>query len=406
MNSTPQRAGGHGSGVMPPCETAVEWLEIDGLAPFAVIGISRFVGVDGVGEWHITVSLKGDCHHPAQALEDAWLAALDAAGLNPASTVMRRFFFSDSVNNFPQVDSFARAHPGAFSAIGQTPLGGGGFALWSQHITDPAGPLTSSGGGACFSCTRGSLRHDWISGLCDSTDGNAFSQTEAVLEKHDQWLAERDMTLAENVVRTWWFVRDIDTDYQQLVDARRRVFNRHNLTEKTHYIASTGIAGAHPDPLSRLSLDSYAIRGLCPEQIEHLSAPDHLGPTHLYGVTFERATAISYADRRHILISGTASIDTAGNIVHPGDVLRQLDRTLENIAALLAAAKAELNDLAMILVYLRNPLDGPAIEKVLRQQFGSLPMLLLHAPVCRPGWLIEIEGVAIIATREAEFPEF
>lgn len=406
MNSTPQRAGGHGSGVMPPCETAVEWLEIDGVAPFAEIGISRFVGAGGVAEWHITVALKGDCSNPARALEDAWLAALDVAGLNPASTVMRRVFCNHAANDFPQLKSFSQAYPGAFSAIGQAPLAGGGFALWSQHIADPDGPLTNSGAGACFSCTRGSLRHDWISGLCDSTSDNAFSQTEAVLEKQDQWLADRDMTLAENVVRTWWFVRDIDAEYQQLVDARRGVFSRHGLTEKTHYIASTGIAGAHPDPLARLSLDSYAIRGLCPGQIEHLSAPDHLGPTHLYGVTFERATAISYADRRHILVSGTASIDAAGNIVHPGDVLRQLDRTLENIAALLAAAKAGLNDLTMILVYLRNPADGAAIEEALRRQFGSLPMLLLHAPVCRPGWLIEVEGVAIVATRKLEFSEF
>jgi enamine deaminase RidA (YjgF/YER057c/UK114 family) len=391
---------------MPPCETAVEWLEIDGVAPFAEIGISRFVGAGGVAEWHITVALKGDCRHPAQALEDAWLAALDVAGLNPASTVMRRVFCNDPANDFPELGSFVTAYPGAFSSIGQTPLAGGELALWSQHITDPHGPLTSSGGGACFSCTRGLLRHDWICGLCDSTGGNAFLQTEAVLEKQDQWLADRDMTLAENVVRTWWFVRDIDADYQQLVDARRGVFSRHELTEKTHYIASTGIAGAHPDPLARLSLDSYAICGLCPGQIEHLRALDHLGPTHLYGVTFERATDISYADRRHILISGTASIDAAGDIVHPGDVLRQLDRTLENIAALLAAAKAGLNDLTMILVYLRNPADGAAIEEALRRQFGSLPMLLLHAPVCRPGWLIEIEGVAIVATRKPEFPEF
>jgi len=406
MNSTPQRAGGHGSGVMPPCETAVEWLEIDRIAPLAEIKISRFVGAGGVAEWHITVALKGDCPNSARALEEAWFCALDVAGLNPASTVMRRVFCSELVELFPQLGSFAGTYSGAFSAIGQPPLAGGGFALWSQHITDPDGPLKTSGDGACFSCTRGALSHDWISGLCDTSGGNAFSQTEAVLEKQNQWLADHDMTLAENVVRTWWFVRDIDTDYQQLVDARRGVFNRHNLTENTHYIASTGIAGAHPDSLARLSLDSYAIRGLCPEQIEHLSAPDHLGPTHLYGVTFERATAISYADRRHILISGTASIDTAGNIVHPGNVLRQLDRTLENIAALLAAAEAGLNDLAMILVYLRNPADEPAIEKVLRQQFGNLPMLLLHAPVCRPGWLIEIEGVAIVATREPEFPEF
>jgi hypothetical protein len=33
-------------------------------------------------------------------------------------------------------------------------------------------------------------------------------------------------------------------------------------------------------------------------------------------------------------------------------------------------------------------------------------MLLLHAPVCRPGWLVEIEGIAIIAASEPELPAF
>jgi len=405
MNSTPLRPGVRGSGEIPACETVVEWLASGGDEAAATIGVSRFVGAGGVGEWHVTVALHGDCPNPARALEDAWLAALDSAGLSPASTVVRRVFCSDAVNQFPQLGSFGQSHPGAFSAIGQTPLTGGKFALWSQHITDPDGPLDVSGAGARFSCTRGALRHCWISGLCH-TAGDAFAQADAVLDTHRQWLANHDMTLARNVVRTWWFVRDIDADYQGLVDARRAVFTRNDLTENTHYIASTGIAGTHPDPSARLSLDSYAIGGLAPGQIEYLSAPDQLGPTHMYGVTFERATAISYADRRHVFISGTASIDAAGNIVHPGDVLKQLDRTLENIDALLAAAGAALDDFAMILVYLRDPADGRVVEDVLRQRFCSLPMIFLHAAVCRPGWLVEIEGIAIVAGCDPELPDY
>jgi enamine deaminase RidA (YjgF/YER057c/UK114 family) len=359
-----------------------------------------------VEECHVTISLTNDFPDAVVALEEAWLAALDSAGISPASTVMRRVFCSDVVNQAPQLQNFARDFPGAFSTIGQAPLSGGKFALWSQHIHDPEGPLQCSGDGACFSITRGTLRHCWISGLCDATPGDSFSQSLGVLEKLTKRLAQLDMTLAGNVVRTWWFVREIDADYRGLVDARREVFIKHGLTEKTRYIASTGIAGTHPDPGARLSLDSYSIAGLSRPQIYYPTAPDHLGPTHTYGVTFERATAISYADRRHILISGTASIDTAGDIVHPGDVLRQLDRTLENIAALLAAAGTRLEDLAMILVYLRDPADGKKINRVLKRRFGKLPMVLLHAPVCRPGWLIEIEGVAIIATHKPEFPDF
>lgn len=406
MNATPQQAVVCGPRGIPSCETAVEWLEIDAICPSAVVGIARFTGVGGVEEWHLTVCLKGPCKDPARALEDAWLAALETAGLTPTSTLLRRVFCSDAGNQAPLLERFSESYPGAFSRTGQTPLAGGKFAIWSHHLIDPRGPLAGSGGGAHFSCTRGRLRHHWISGLSDTTEDDSFSQTLGVLRKHGHWLAAEGMNLADHVVRTWWFFRDIDGDYQGLVDARRGFFASHGLTENTHYIASTGIAGTHSDPSARLSLDSHAISGLVPGQIEYLNAPDHLSPTHTYGVTFERATAISYADRRHILISGTASIDAAGDIVHPGDVLGQLQHTLENIAALLADARAGMEDLAMILVYLRDPTDRKVIEKALRQRFSSLPMILLHAPVCRPGWLIEIEGIAIVAAREPELPGF
>jgi len=406
MKCTPLPVAPRGHARVPCHGTAFEWLEIDGDPHAATARISRFTGADGVGECHITVALIADAADPVAALESAWHGALDAAAVEPAQTVMRRVFCSDVVNQARQLRRFAGACPGAFSCIGQAPLGGGKFALWSQHVIDPDAPLETAGGGACFSLARGPLNHCWISGLCDTAGGDAFSQTMAVLENHGRWLADHHMTLARNVVRTWWFVRDIGADYQGLVDARREVFAQHGLTENTHYIASTGIAGTHHEPAARLSLDSYAIAGLEPAQIEYPSAPQHLGPTHAYGVTFERAAAISYADRRHVFISGTASIDADGQIVHPGDVLRQLDRTLENISALLEAAGASFDDLAMVLVYLRDPADVARVGQALERRFGTLPMLLLHAPVCRPGWLIEIEGVAIVASHEPGLPDF
>jgi enamine deaminase RidA (YjgF/YER057c/UK114 family) len=214
------------------------------------------------------------------------------------------------------------------------------------------------------------------------------------------------MTLAAHVVRTWWFARHIDSDYQGLVDARREYFLTHGLNRETHYIASTGIAGAHTEMAAKLSLDSYAIAGLRSEQVTYLQSPDHLCPTHDYGVTFERATSIAYRDRKQVYLSGTASIDRDGRIVHEGDVLKQLDRTLENIEALLATAGANTGDLAVILVYLRDPADAVSVDAALRERFGQVPMVLLHAPVCRPGWLIEIEGLAIVPAHHPHLPPF
>ncbi|MFM2243712.1 MAG: hypothetical protein RLZ97_2568 [Verrucomicrobiota bacterium] len=377
-----------------------------GLARGIDASAAGFVGVSGVEEWHVTIRLHDSVHSQAGDLLRAWHETLESLGIPVSSTVMKRICCRDTGQQASGLHDHFVASPGALSIIGQAPLGRAGIALWSQHVIDPAAALDTIGGGTCFQCRRGSLRHVWLCGMQAASHAGAADQTSAILRILDEALSLHDLNLHDHVLRTWWFVRDIDHHYQGLVDARRKAFDVHKLTEDTHYIASTGIGGHPPDPAALVMLDSYAVGGISPGQITYLSAPDFLGPTHRYGVTFERATAISYADRRHILLSGTASIDPEGRIVHPDDVIGQLERTLENITALLAAGGGSLQDLGMILVYLRDPGDGPRIEKILHQRFNHLPMILLHAPVCRPGWLVEIEGIATVEDHQPEFPAF
>lgn len=344
--------------------------------------------------------------HPTEVLVARWLETLHNAGIPAESTVLRRVFCRDVISQRPSLDAFASAYPGSFSAIGQPPLNGAEMAIWSYHIIDPGNPPAGVGGGAEYLLNRGPLRHAWNTGLSETVAGSAEAQSFAVMEKLDSWLAENHLTLSEDVVRTWWFVRDIDRDYPALVEARKAVFEKHGLTKDSHFIASTGIAGGHHNPAARLSLDTYAIGGLRTGQLEFISAPDHLGPTHRYGVTFERATSISYSDRKHIFLSGTASINPEGEIVHPGDVVLQLARALENSTALLAAAGADLHDLLSMIIYLRNPDDAAAIEDQLRHRFDGIPMVIVHGPVCRPGWLVEVEGIACVPAHRPEFPDF
>lgn len=403
MSSTPDRSSLPTNS--PLGRSQVEWLRLGGVDT-ARTQVSRYIGGGDVTEWHLLVSIGKGHGDPVTTLKAAWLSALEQLGLHSASTLFRRVFSGDPAGLATGLAGFARAHPGAFSPIGQSPVAGGSLAIWSYHLTDPRGPLQTAGHPSSFSCVRGELHHHWFCEIHDTESPSASGQTSRILAKHDRELQTHRLTLAEDVVRTWWFVRDIDTDYQALVEVRREFFKKHGLTEKTHFIASTGIAGIHRQPSAKVSLDSYAIGGLAPGQVEYLNAPDHLGPTHDYGVTFERGTAVSYADRRHLLISGTASIDPAGDIVHPDDVLRQLERTLDNIGALLAAAQATFTDLMLILVYLRNSGDAPLVEEMLNRRFPHLPKMVLHAPVCRPGWLVEIEGVAVVHAVNPSLPEY
>lgn len=129
--------------------------------------------------------------------------------------------------------------------------------------------------------------------------------------------------------------------------------------------------------------------------MRQINAPDHLNPTYEYGVAFERATSVDYDDRRHLFISGTASIDNKGQIVWPGDIRRQTLRMWENVGSLLAAADCGWEDVGQILVYLRDPADYVVVKGMFEERFSGIPYVILQAPVCRPGWLVEMECMAM-----------
>ena len=201
-----------------------------------------------------------------------------------------------------------------------------------------------------------------------------------------------------------FFVRDVDVNYAGVVKGRKEEFVRLGLTEKTHYLASTGIQGQIADSRSLVLLDAYAVDGLQAEQIRFLHAPEYLNPTYEYGVTFERGTAVTYGDRKQVFISGTASIDNRGEIVYPGDIVKQTERMMENISVLLKEADATTRDITQAITYLRDMADYAVVKKYFEAHYPDLPHLIVLAPVCRPGWLIETECIAVVPTESSFKP--
>jgi hypothetical protein len=59
-----------------------------------------------------------------------------------------------------------------------------------------------------------------------------------------------------------------------------------------------------------------------------------------------------------------------------------------------------------LLVYLRDPSDFSRIDGALRERFPDLPVLILRGAVCRPDWLVEVEGIGIAADRAPHLPLF
>jgi enamine deaminase RidA (YjgF/YER057c/UK114 family) len=135
--------------------------------------------------------------------------------------------------------------------------------------------------------------------------------------------------------------------------------------------------------------------GFQPEQQHYLYALSHLNRTIEYGVTFERGTLMQYGDRNHVFISGTASIDNHGEVLHVGNVKQQTLRMWENVETLLAEGDMTYDDVMQIVVYLRDLADYKLVKQLFDEKFPYTPYVITLAPVCRPTWLIEMECMAV-----------
>jgi len=375
-----------------------------------------FRGPSGNAEHYITVEARGDFSLPRQldSISQRYAEALQTLRLPPESAIFRRVYLSDAANQAALVRQSSLCQepfdsPVAVSLVQQPPLPGGKVALLAYHLESPTRVSKRHGGRGHVLVEQGDLGHLWSTQLCaGNTDrpSDAAEQTRDVFDRLIDTLAANGGNLAENCVRTWLYVKDVDVFYQDMVAARTALFERHGLTRDTHYLASTGIEGACSHRYDVVLMDAYSILGLRAEQVSYLNDFGRLCATKDYNATFERGTRIAYADRAHYFISGTASIDATGKVVHPGDVQRQLERALENVDALLHSGEAQLDDMTHSIVYLRDPSDQPKVEAYLAERFPEVPRLVVRGAVCRPEWLVEVEGVAVAARDAPGLPAF
>ena len=312
-------------------------------------------------------------------------------GLTP---VFKRYLLSDPSNQMrllPEEDACAR------SVVGQTPLDGRKGALLMILEEDADYRRREDG---IWQDSNGRI---WVGDIDSVPSGDSLSMTTEYLEKLARLLDGCGASLKDHCLRTWFFVRDIDNNYSGVVRGRNEVFDREGLTAETHFIASTGIEGQCAEPARLVAFNAFADTKADDSQIIYLYGSTHLNPTYEYGVAFERATAVDYADRRHVYISGTASIDNKGDIVAPGDIKAQTLRMLENIEVLLDEGGCGWEDVAHMTVYLRDIADHRTVGRMMDERFPGLPKTIVLAPVCRPGWLIETECMAV---RKADNPEY
>ena len=188
--------------------------------------------------------------------EQALLALPQCAGCR---ILFQRYFLSDATNQEVKRGTF---NPLSLSSIQQPPLDGSKVAAWlylanDMDVKECEGLVTASHNG---------YEHLWMMGLTES-EGDSAQQTTTLLNRYEAALQRCGATIADNCVRTWFYVRDVDTQYAGMVRARRTFFETHGLTKSTHFIASTGIGGSPADTRALIQLGTYAVKGLAPEQL-------------------------------------------------------------------------------------------------------------------------------------------
>jgi enamine deaminase RidA (YjgF/YER057c/UK114 family) len=378
------------------------------------VDASIFTRENGVSEIHLMIKpdAKTGFANQMDNLQAAWERRLKELNIEAGSIILKRFFMSDLVNQYPlfkeKLEANTSVEEGSFgvSIVEQPPLPDNKIVMWAYHIIDEKKEAQKYMDQGNLVWEHNNCRQIWTTQMVDANVESSFDQMDSIFKSYTPMIESYKLSLRDDVIRTWIYVQNVDANYEGVVISRRELFEKKGLTKESNFITSTGIEGRFHNPAVKVSMDALAVAGLEKGQVQFLNALDHLNPTHEYGVTFERGTTVEYGDRKQIFISGTASIDNKGEVVHVGDVYQQMHRAIDNIEALLRDTQAELSDLAKIIVYLRDQADYQIVDQYLINRFKGLPYVIVWAPVCRPGWLIEIEGIALTENLNENYKNF
>ena len=224
------------------------------------------------------------------------------------------------------------------------------------------------------------------------TGGDAFEQAWDMFCAAERLLHQCGMGF-HDVSRAWIHLRDIGRDYDALNKARREFFRHRGIEQRP---ASTGVQGIPFPDAHDFSMSLQAMQSPRSPDVTRMSTPS-LNEAWSYGADFSRGLRLVEANKVTLYISGTASIDEAGQTVHIGNFEAQVDRMLDNIESLLAQQGARFENLVSGVTYLRNPSDAPILRAMCHQRgFDNFPCALVEAALCRPELLCETEAVALL----------
>ena len=240
----------------------------------------------------------------------------------------------------------------------------------------------------------GSLKYMTLSGISAPDAGQSTEQAREMLENGEFLLKQAGGNMF-SVARTWMWLADILSWYEDFNYVRNQFFKEYGLIRKDvqpSIPASTGI-GIGPAGGARCAMELVA--AIEPAgAIVYLNEDSFQHSAFEYGSSFSRATRVPTPAGEAVYVSGTASINASGATVHIGDIQAQIDVTIENVRAVLKDMNCRDEDVVQAMAYCKTD----EVEEVFCQSREDLPWpcLVLLTDICREDLLFEVEVMAVL----------
>jgi len=241
--------------------------------------------------------------------------------------------------------------------------------------------------------TDGGARQCILGGLTPpDASAKQSQQTLQTLESLQTILSVAGFELSD-IVRTWFFLENILSWYDDFNKARTSVYS--GLKFRTGSLpASTGVGARNPAGAA-LALAAWAFRPVEPDSYAEEVASPLQCPAPAYGSSFSRAMEVSTNNGRRLFISGTASIAPGGKTVWAGDIRRQVELSMNVVEAILQSRGFTFKDISRATAYFRRPTDALVFsEWLLAKRLVPMPVVSAQCDVCRDDLLFELEAEA------------
>ncbi len=251
-------------------------------------------------------------------------------------------------------------------------------------------------------------------GFSASNSGDCETDSSLAFKTLQQMLDQTGFEISD-ITRQWNYIEGIlsnkanHQNYQVFNDARTKFYQDH-FTEKG-YPAATGIGMK----TGGVVVEYIAIRG---DKIINVpidnprQVPAHQYPEDcLKGLPtgdkkttpkFERGRYVDLQGEEIYFISGTSAI-TREKTKYAGDAEQQIRLTINNIDQLVAKDNLLRNRIPApdlrynyLRIYLKEKSDFERVRKICVEKYGNVPIIWLHANICREDLTVEIEATMLV----------